>query len=244
MRRIALDRRRAGHAGTGVWQRGSRRSTCTDGVCRVTLTPPQLLAAAERLVGERHYAEAKPLVVALRMAVGLQVADRLPQPGSSPSRTGQYAEAAERFTAILADDPRQTRVRLELAQALMALGKSARADRQLRLAQQDVELPEAVARTIRTARDTIRSSPRLARRHQCRRCARHQHQQRHVRAVRSRCSWAATPISADLNEQARARSGLGETAQFSGGLRLPVAPQRVGAGGAGRDRHQLSRHRL
>ena len=189
----------------------------------MTLTPPQLLAAAERLVGERHYAEAKPLVVALRMASGYKLQTEFLS-GLIAARTGRYAEAAERFTAILADDPRQTRVRLELAQALLALGKSARADRQLRLAQQDVELPDAIARTIRTARDTIRSS----------------------RAWRADINFGLAPdtninnatsaqsvavqlggdtYQADLNDQARARSGLGETAQFSGGLRLPVAPR-------------------
>lgn len=196
--------------------------TCGGGSCQVRLTPPQLLAAAERLVGEGHLVEAQPLLTALGLAPGYTLQTRFLS-GLIASRRGRYEEAAARFKAILADDPRQTRVRLELAQALIALKKSASADRQLRLAEQDMDLPQQVARTIRTARDTIRSA----------------------RAWRLDLNIGIAPDSninnattarsitvllgdaayeAELNEEAKARSGTGLTGQVSAGLRLPVSP--------------------
>lgn len=195
--------------------------SCADGACRIKLTPAQLLAAAERLIVERHYAEARPLVEVLRLAPGYKLQSGFLN-GLIASRTGDYASAASQFMAILADDPRQTRVRLELAQALLALKKTASADRQLRIAQQDADLPQQIARTIRTARDTIRSG----------------------RAWRLDINVGIAPdtninnatsanaitillgdaaYQAELNDEAKAHSGVGETAQLSTGLRLPIA---------------------
>ncbi|MBY9064266.1 surface lipoprotein assembly modifier [Sphingomonas yunnanensis] len=185
------------------------------------MTPTQLLGAAERLVTEGRYAEAKPLVDVLRQAPELRFQSAFLH-GLIASRTGDYATAADQFMAILANDPRQTRVRLELAQAFMALKKTASADRQLRIAQQDADLPQQVARTIRIARDTIRSG----------------------RAWRLDINLGLAPdtninnatsarsvtillgddaYSADLSKDAKATSGLGATAQLSTGLRLPIS---------------------
>ena len=193
---------------------------CADGVCRVTLTPPQLLAAAERLIGERRYAEAMPLVEALRQAPGFKMQTAF-LGGLIAARTGNHARAADQFMAILADDPRQTQVRLELAQSLIALKKSASADRQLRIAQQDGDLPQQIARTIRTVRETIRST-------------RTWHLDlnfglapdtniNNATAARSiTVLLGDQAFEADLNDDAKARSGVGGTAQLSTGLRLPI----------------------
>ena len=59
--------------------------------------------------------------------------------------------------AILAEDPGQTRVRLELARAMLGLGQTASADRQFRIAQQTDDLPPDIAAAIRGARQVIRS---------------------------------------------------------------------------------------
>jgi hypothetical protein len=197
--------------------------SCSDGICRVTLTPAQLLAAAERLVTERHYAEARPLVTALRLAPGFKLETAFLD-GLIASRTGDYQGAADRFTAILADDPRQTRVRLELAQALMALKKTASADRQLRIVQQDADLPQQIAKMIRSVRDTIRSG----------RAWRLDFNVGIAPDTNINNATSAQSITvligdgayrADLNEEAKAHSGVGETAQISAGLRLPIAPR-------------------
>ena len=56
----------AGLCATAAPALAAPERTCADGTCRITLTPPQLLAAAERLIGQQHFAEAKPLVEALQ----------------------------------------------------------------------------------------------------------------------------------------------------------------------------------
>ncbi|MBM6576735.1 DUF560 domain-containing protein [Microvirga sp. SRT01] len=217
----------AGAAVAGLWATAAPalaapERTCADGTCRITLTPPQLLAAAERLIGEQHFAEAKPLVEALRLAPGFKLQTRF-LGGLIAARTGDYASAADAFMAILADDPRQTRVRLELAQALMALKKTASADRQLRIAQQDADLPQQIARTIRTVRDTIRSG-RAWRLDFNIGIAPDTNINNATTAQSITVLLGDQAYQADLNEDAKAKSGLGQTAQLSAGLRLPVAP--------------------
>lgn len=194
---------------------------CANGTCRVTLTPPQLLAAAERLVGERHYAEAMPLVDALRLAPGFKLQTGF-LTGLIAARSGDYHRAVEQFTAILADDPRQTRVRLELAQALIALKKTASADRQLRIAQQDADLPQQIARTIRSARDTIRSG-RAWRLDFNVGIAPDTNINNATTARSITVMLGDEAFQAELNDEAKARSGVGQTAQVAAGLRLPIA---------------------
>ena len=194
---------------------------CPDGVCQVTLTPRQLLAAAERLVRERRFAEASPLIAALRQAPGFALQTRF-LTGFIAAQNGKLADAADQYRAILADDPRQTAVRLELAKVMLAMRKPADADRQFHIAEQDSTLPPEVLRTIRTVRDTIRSARAL---------------QVDVSigiAPDSNINNATavdsitvmlgdTPIPLTLDERARRRSGVGETAQLSARLRLPAA---------------------
>ncbi len=196
---------------------------CSNGTCHIELTPPQLLVAAERLITERHYAEALPLVEALRLAPGFKFQTEF-LGGLIASRTGDYATAADKFMAILANDPAQTRVRLELAQALIALKKTASADRQLRIVQQDTELPQQIARTIRTVRDTIRSG-RTWRLDLNVGVAPDTNINNATSAQSITVLLGEDAYQADLNEEAKAHSGVGLTAQLSAGLRLPISQQ-------------------
>jgi hypothetical protein len=196
---------------------------CSDGTCRIKLTPPQLLVAAERLIFERHYAEALPLLEALRLAPGFKLQTEF-LGGLIASRTGDYASAANQFMAILANDPDQTRVRLELAQALIALKKTASADRQLRIAQQDTELPQQIARTIRTVRDTIRSG-RTWRLDLNVGIAPDTNINNATSAQSITVLLGGDAYQADLNDEAKAHSGVGLTAQLSTGLRLPISKE-------------------
>lgn len=213
-------------AGTAIFACASPASAapegnCSAGTCRIELTPPQLLAAAERLISERHYAEALPLVEALRLAPGFKLQTEF-LGGLIASRTGDYAGAVNQFMAILANDPAQTRVRLELAQALIALKKTASADRQLRIAQQDTELPQQIARTIRTVRDTIRSG-RTWRLDLNIGIAPDTNINNATSAQSVTVLLGDSAYQADLNDEAKANSGVGLTAQLSTGLRLPIS---------------------
>ena len=77
--------------------------------------------------------------------------------GFIAAETGDLDGAIKRYRKILDDDPKQTRVRLELARAYLMQGKTARADHHFKLAQADQTLPPDIARMIRSARNIIRS---------------------------------------------------------------------------------------
>lgn len=194
---------------------------CEGADCRITLTPQQLLASADGLVARGLHAEAKPLLEALRLAPGYKMQSRFLL-GLIASRTGDPRAAAEYFKAILADDPRQTGARLELGKAFLAMRKPASADRQFRLAVQDDELPQEVVRTIRTVRDTIRGSRAwrldlnlgLAPDSNINNAT-------SAQSVTVLLGDAAIPL--ELNEEAKARSGMGQVGLLSAGLRLPLS---------------------
>lgn len=194
---------------------------CIAGICQVRLTPSQLLQRAETLVRARRFDEAGVLIQALGQAPEMRLQSRF-LAGYAASEQSDFAHAASIFKGILADDPTQTRVRLELARAMLGLGQSASADRQFRLAEQDGELPPDVARAVRGAREVIRSR----------------------RAWRLDVDLGIAPdtninnatgndsvtvhfgdstLPVALDKDAQARSGLGATASVSGGVRVPLS---------------------
>jgi outer membrane protein len=196
---------------------------CVDGVCEVKLTPDQMLAAAEKLIAMGRFDEAKPLIEALKLAPGYTMQTRF-LTGYIAAEQGDYAKAASQYEAILADDPNQTRVRLELAKVMMILGKPQSADKQFRLAQQDQDLPPDVAKLVRGVRAVIRQQ----------------------RAWRFDVDFGLAPdtninnataveqvnvnlggynLPLTLNDDAKAKSGTGLTATLSTGLRLPLSPK-------------------
>lgn len=196
---------------------------CIVGICSVRLTPQQLLARAEALVRERRFDEAEPMIDALAQAPETRFQSRFLS-GYSASEQGKFALAANIFKSILADDPKQTRVRLELARAMLAMGQMQSADRQFRIAEQQGDLPPDIARAIRGARSVIRSQ----------------------RAWRLDVDFGIAPDSninnatgndsvtvyfgdtalpVELDRNAQARSGTGLTASVSTGLRVPLSPK-------------------
>jgi outer membrane protein len=198
----------------------AQTGSCATESCELRLTPAQLLASAERLVTLRRFDEARPLIEALKLAPGYKLQTRF-LTGLIAAESGDFHAAADQYKAILADDPAQTRVRLELGKAMMAMGKPQSADKQFRLAGQDRELPPELAKAIRGVRAVIRQK----------------------RAWRLDVDFGIAPDSninnatavdqvtvnlggyqlpIELNEAAKARSGTGQTATISAGLRLPV----------------------
>src|SRR5690606_29757857 len=99
---------------------------CENGVCTLRMTAPQLLAEAERLVTERRFDEAGPMLAALHNAPELAMETRFLQ-GFVDGETGRLDDAAKEFRAILRDRPDVTRARLELARVLMIQRKDAAA---------------------------------------------------------------------------------------------------------------------
>jgi outer membrane protein len=132
-------------------------SSCSETQCRVRLTADQLLAKAEMLVSEHRFAEAAPMLAALENAPEIAL-ERNFLLGYTQIETGEVGSAIKTFRAILAQNPEQTRVRMELGRALLLQGKGQSADHHFRLAQQDSSLPEDIAGSIRATRGVLRQA--------------------------------------------------------------------------------------
>lgn len=197
----------------------------TTGNCRFQVTPAQLLAKAEALVHAKQYDRALPLIDALGQVPDLRMQQQF-LAGYIAVETGDLKKAIKTFRSILDENPGQTRVRLELARTYLMSGKEASADYHFRLAQNDDNLPDEITRTIRSTRSILRD-------------------QRVWRfsfdfgfAPDTNINGATNAESIDiypevispifgpgkqdltLEEDARQTSGIGQTAGFSGSVRL------------------------
>jgi len=134
----------------------SNEARCdTAGQCHFQITPQQLLAKAEALVHEKKYDAALPLIKALGQVPSLKMQQQF-LAGYIAVETGDLKGAIKKFRSILNDNPGQTRVRLELARTYLLSGKEGSADYHFRLAQNDDNLPDEIARTIRNTRSILR----------------------------------------------------------------------------------------
>jgi hypothetical protein len=195
-------------------------ANCSGSACSYSLSPSQLLVLAEKLVSDGKYEEARPLVAALRAAPGMALPTEFLD-GMIALNTGDAGAATDRFRAILKDHPDQTRVRLELAKALMMQGKFAGADYHLRLAQGDESLPEDISRMIGNARSVIRSKRKFRFGFDFG-FAPDSNINSATAAETVDINFGPNRVPVSLDENARARSGMGATASFYAGLRLPL----------------------
>ncbi len=194
---------------------------CVAATCKAQLTPDQLLGEAQKLIVAKRYDEARPMLAALATLPQYRFETRYLN-GMVAAANGDHKAAMGYYEAILADDPAQTRVRLDLAREMLALGKFQSADRQFKLAQQAGDLPEDVARTIRAVRDVIRTR-RAWRLDIDFGLAPDSNINNATSAETVTVNWGGWQLPLTLDSRARAKSGTGETATVSGGLRLPVA---------------------
>lgn len=193
---------------------------CSGDTCSYSLTPAQLLVLAENLVRDGKFEEARPLVAALRVAPGMALPSNFLE-GMIALNTGDAGTATDRFRTILKDHPDQTRVRLELAKALMMQGKFAGADYHLRLAQNDEGLPEDISRMIGNARSVIRSKRKFRFGFDFG-FAPDSNINSATAAETVDINFGPNRVPVSLDDNARAKSGMGATANFYAGLRLPV----------------------
>lgn len=194
---------------------------CTAGYCSMRMTAPELLTAAEQLVLNKQFDEAKPLVAALEHAPELAM-ERQFLEGYIAAETGDLPTAAAKFRRVLALRPDMTRARLELARALMMQGKDKAADYHFSLAEDDDSLPPEIARTIYAARGLIRErrtwdlninvgfAPDT-----------NINSATSDRTVDVLLGNATLPLT--LDDNARAKTGVGQTASLSGSVRLRLS---------------------
>lgn len=194
---------------------------CQAGYCSMRMTAPELLTAAEQLVLNKQYEEARPLVAALAQAPELAM-ERQFLEGFIAAETGDLPTASAKFRRVLALRPDMTRARLELARTLMMQGKDKAADYHFSLAEDDDSLPPEIARTIYAARGLIRErrtwdlnlnfglAPDT-----------NINNATSDRTVDVLFGNATLPLT--LDETARAKSGVGQTASVSGSVRLRLS---------------------
>ncbi|WP_066794320.1 surface lipoprotein assembly modifier [Sphingomonas soli] len=208
-------------AGAQSLSNGSLLDQCRAETCKARLTPDQLLGETAKLIEAKRFDEARPMLAALATVPAYKLETRYLS-GQLAAAQGQHAAAAEFYMAILAEDPSQTRVRLELGREMLALGKYQSADKQFRLAEQTDDLPEDVARTIRAVRDVIRAR-RAWRLDLDFGIAPDSNINNATSVDQVSINFGGWQLPLTLDAQAKARSGTGQTASVSGGLRLPVA---------------------
>ncbi|MEP6785952.1 MAG: surface lipoprotein assembly modifier [Sphingomonadales bacterium] len=194
--------------------------TCADGICQIHYTPAQLLAEASMLVEARRFDEAKPMVAALGQAPGLAMESHF-LAGYIAVETGDLDTAITQFRASLAADPKQTRVRLELARALMMKHKDGSAAYHFRLAAQDQALTPEIRATIQSQQGLLRDRRpwRITTEFGL---APDSNITNGTRAETIDLIVGNQALPLTLDESARQRSGLGQTARFSAGYRFNV----------------------
>ena len=182
------------------------------------VTPKQLLSRAESLVHAKQYQAALPLVEALGQVPELRMQQQF-LAGFIAIETGDVDGAIKQFRSILDENPGQTRVRLELARAYLMTGKEASADYHFRLAQSDENLPDEIAQTIRNTRSILRDQ-RVWRFSFDFGFAPDTNINGATSAETIDINFGPIKLPLQLDENARERSGIGQTAGFSGGIRI------------------------
>ena len=196
-------------------------TTCQAGRCAVRLRPDQMLGYAQTLIEQGKFSEARNVVTALSRAPGMLLETRFLS-GFIAQKTGDRATAIHEYRSILADDPGQTRVRLELARLYLEQGKTASADHHFKLAQGDQQLPAEIAQLVRSARNIIRSQRAWTFNVDVG-VAPDSNINNATSADKVTLQFGDVPFDFTLDQNARARSGTGQTATVQAGLRLPVA---------------------
>lgn len=208
-------------AATAASRAAAIEPECVRGECSYRLSPVQMLALVRKLVDDERYDDARPLLEALRS----QPEMALPYnffTGMIALETGDAKGATKRFRSILEDHPDQTRVRLELARALMMQKKFRAADYHLKLAQNDENLPEDIARMIGNARSVIRSNRRFRFGFDFG-FAPDSNINSATAAETVDVNFGPSRLPLELDENARARSGIGVIASAYAGMLLPFA---------------------
>ena len=213
-----------GLVGASVLATPAPAAPCPEtGPCTVRMTAAEILETAEQMVLDHHYAEARPLLAALENAPQYKFERRFLL-GYLDVETGDLNGAISQFRTILRDDPGQTRVRLELARALMLKGDDLAAEHHLRIAAKDQNLPPEVAATIRFSRGVIRDRKMWHLNFNIG-LAPDSNINGATRADTVDVVFGNDTIPLTLNPDARARSGVGRLGDVSAGFRAKLAPK-------------------
>jgi outer membrane protein len=197
-------------------------------ICQGTYTPAQLFDLTQQLVMAKRYAEAEPLLRALQNSPQFAI-ERQFLEGYVLIETGNLKAGEKKFRAVLDAKPEMTRARLELARTLYLQGHNTAADYHFRVSQRD-QLPAEVAAVVSQYRRVI-SEQRPWRVNMSFGFA----PDTNFNAATSDRSVDLFGLPFDLNEDARRKSGIGQTAAVSGSVRLKLSANwAMGVEAAGR----------
>lgn len=121
----------------------------------LTLDARQLIVKIERLLEVKEYALAETLAKALEQDKAHKLEAQFLQ-GMAAVESGRVKEAVSRFRAALSQQPDATRVRLELARALMLQGHDGASAYHFRLASRAGDLPPEVRATVNSSLALLR----------------------------------------------------------------------------------------
>lgn len=201
----------------------AQQAQCDGDSCRVRLTAAQLLSSAERLVSEHRFGEAAPMLAALENAPELAL-QRQFLIGYAAIESGDLEGGIKVFRSLLDRHPQQTRVRLELARALMLKGKAGAADHHFRLAQTDSAIPPEIAATIRASRRLLADSRAFAFNLDVG-IAPDSNITNGTSADTVDIAFGNQTVPLTLDAQARERGGVGQTMGFAGSARLGLGEE-------------------
>lgn len=202
---------------------------CPEGaICSGQYSARQLFDIAQQLVLAKRYQEAAPLLAALAREDSLAT-ERQFLEGYVLIETGDLKGGEKKFRAVLDNRPDMTRARLELARSLYLQGHNTAADYHFRVSQRDT-LPADIAAVVSQYRRVISEQ----------------------RPWRVNMSFGFAPdtnftsstadrsvdlfgLPFDLSDDARRKSGIGQTGAISGSARLRLSPSwAIGVEAAGR----------
>lgn len=170
----------------------------------ITMTPAEVLAAADHFVEQGNIQAARSMLSALLTNRALDIrAEANFRLGQIEEREGNKSAAARRYRAVLDAQPDATRVRLDLARVLAEMGQIEAARDQVRRANTR-GLPEAVARSVERFRLSLRSLSRKGASLQISIAP-----DSNVVSANNASSVLVGSVPVELRDEARAHSGLG-----------------------------------
>lgn len=185
--------------------------------CMTGLKGRDVLKLVEQLVLDGRFTDAKPLLQALEQDPSLDFERRFLL-GYIAAQEGDNKGAISHFRSLLVAKPNEPRVRLELARALYLDGQPRAADYHFRLAE-DADLPEDIRQTVRLIRRSISSkksfygSFRLG-----------LAPDTNVNSATDDRSVELFGLPFTLSDDARRRTGLGQTVSVQAGGRIALSP--------------------
>jgi outer membrane protein len=144
--------------------------------------------------------------------------------GYAAAEGGNLDVAVSEFRKILESQPGQTRVRLELARALMLQGKTGAADYHFKLAQGARDIPPEIAATIKASRRLLRDSREFAFNVDVG-FAPDSNITNGTSAESVDIAFGDTTLPLTLDEQARKKSGIGQTVGLAATARLALGEE-------------------